>query len=167
VTCIHSPGGIVSSLLSLLYLLSLSLWVGGMAIFTFLVTPAIFRSYGRDQAGEIVGKLFPGYFRYLLSLSVLSMLFLLAAADGVVLGSRVSLFLLAAAIVVNIYITFKLYPDAVRIKQQVVSFEKDAPDSSARKAFRRLHALSAVLNLATLVDGVALLALSRSFRGKG
>jgi len=45
------------------YNLVLALWVGGISIFTFIVTPAIFRSYGRDQAGEIVGKLFPGYFQ--------------------------------------------------------------------------------------------------------
>jgi hypothetical protein len=48
--------------LAILYTLLLSLWTGGIAIFTFIVTPAIFRSYGRDQAGEIVGRLFPGDF---------------------------------------------------------------------------------------------------------
>ena len=42
------------------YTLTLALWTGGMVLFTFIVTPAIFRSFGRDQAGEIVGYLFPG-----------------------------------------------------------------------------------------------------------
>ena len=145
-----------------LYLLTLSLWVGGMAIFTFLVTPIIFRSYGRDHAGEIVGRLFPAYFPYLLALSVLALvLFLLLRADRGAAISRISLALLALAVVVNLYVTFKLHPDAVRIKQQIASFERDAGDSPARMAFRRLHALSAALNLAVLADGVALLLLSR------
>jgi uncharacterized membrane protein len=54
---------------SFLYNLVLSLWIGGMSVFTFIVTPAIFKSFGRDMAGEIVGKLFPGYFLSVLILS--------------------------------------------------------------------------------------------------
>ena len=38
------------------YLITLALWTGGAALFTFIVTPAIFRSYARDQAGEIVDR---------------------------------------------------------------------------------------------------------------
>jgi uncharacterized membrane protein len=62
-----------------LYNLILSLWVGGIAIFTFIVTPAIFRSFGRDEAGAIVGKLFPGYFTYVLVLTLLAFIFFLPA----------------------------------------------------------------------------------------
>jgi hypothetical protein len=36
----------------------------GMSIFTFLVAPVIFKSYGKDMASDIVGHIFPGYFRY-------------------------------------------------------------------------------------------------------
>jgi len=147
--------------LDILYTLILSLWVGGMAIFSFIVTPAIFRSFGRDQAGEVVGKLFPGYFLYLLALSALALIvFFLLGSDRAARPYRLSLFLLTAALVVNTTVTFKLHPDAVRIKQQVASFERATPDTPARKEFRRLHALSAVLNLFVLADGVTLLALS-------
>ena len=58
-------------LLSALYRLALSLWVGGIALFTFVVTPVIFRTQGRDAAGKIVGAIFPVYFRF----SVFSELF--------------------------------------------------------------------------------------------
>jgi len=147
--------------LDILYTLILSLWVGGMAIFSFIVTPAIFRSFGRDQAGEVVGKLFPGYFLYLLALSALALIvFFLLGSDRAARPYRLSLFLLTAPLVVNTTVTFKLHPDAVRIKQQVASFERATPDTPARKEFRRLHALSAVLNLFVLADGVTLLALS-------
>jgi uncharacterized membrane protein len=143
-----------------LYSLILSLWVGGMAMFTFIVTPAVFRSYARDQAGEIVGKLFPGYFLSLLVLSGLALLlFFLLAANPAAGSYRLSLFLLTAALLVNTYITFKLHPDAVKIKQQIASFERESPDSEARRAFRRLHGISAVLNLFVLADGITLLVL--------
>ena len=148
--------------LELLYLAVLSLWVGGIATFTFLVTPAIFRSYGRDMAGQIVGKLFPGYFTSLLVLSVLALLlFLLLRTGRTGAAYWISVALLLAAIIVNTYVSFKLHPDAVRIKEQVTSFERGSPDSPARKEFRRLHAVSAALNLFVLLDGAVLIALSR------
>ena len=43
----------------------LALWVGGVCMFSFLTTPAIFRGYDRDRAGEIVGRLIGGYFLHL------------------------------------------------------------------------------------------------------
>jgi hypothetical protein len=143
------------------YTLTLALWTGGMALFTFVVTPSIFRSFERDQAGEIVGKLFPGYFTYLLVLSALALvLFFLLGADQVTRSFRASLFLLVVGIIINAYVLFSLHPKAVQIKQQVVSFEKAAPDSPARSEFRKLHAVSAGLNLFLLLDGAALLAMS-------
>jgi len=147
-----------------LYMLTLSLWTGGMALFTFIVTPAIFRSYSRDIAGEIVGKLFPGYFLFCLAVSAAALLLVfLLGADPSTRAYRATLVLLVAALLVNTYITYKLHPDAVQVKQQVASFEREAPDSPMRKEFRRLHAISAVLNLLVLADGAALLVLSRNF----
>jgi hypothetical protein len=154
----------MTSIFGSLYNITLAFWTGGMALFTFIVTPAIFRSYGRDQAGEIVGKLFPGYFLYLLVLSALALvLFFLLGTDQTSRSFRASLFLLVAAVIINAYVLFSLHPKAVQIKQQVASFEKAAPDSPARREFRKLHGISAALNLALLADGIALLALSRNF----
>jgi hypothetical protein len=144
------------------YLLVLALWTGGVALFTFIITPLIFKSYGRDEAGEIVGRLFPGYFVYLLVLSSLALLlFFLLRPDRMTGAYRVSLVLLTAALLVNIYVTFKLHPEAVKIKHRISSFERESPDSPARKEFRRLHAVSSVLNLFVMIDGVVLLGLSR------
>jgi hypothetical protein len=50
--------------LSVIYRLAVTFWVGGVAIFTFVLTPIIFRVNDRDTAGRIVGTLFPGYFRW-------------------------------------------------------------------------------------------------------
>jgi uncharacterized membrane protein len=148
-----------------LYTIVLSLWVGGMALFTFIVTPVIFRSFGRDTAGGIVGKLFPGYFFYNLAASALALvLFFLLAGDQSAAVRRLSLVLLTTALLANAFITFKLHPEAVRIKQEVTSFERESPDSPARKKFSRLHAMSALLNLFLLADGVALLVVCSLFR---
>lgn len=151
----------MNNIWSFCYYLALSLWVGGISIFTFIVTPVIFRSFERDMAGKIVGKLFNGYFMYNLALSVLSLLlimtlrFLLGKT-----GFKMSLILVACAVIINFFIIFKLHPEIVRVKQEVHSFEVQADNSPARKEFRKLHAVSASLNLLLLADGIALLFIS-------
>lgn len=148
-----------------LYDLLLALWVGGLSVFTFLVTPVIFRSFGRDLAGRIVGELFPVYFPFLLVLSALALVvFLLVAGAGPGLAERASILLLVLAIAVNGYVLFRLYPQSMEVKSRVTSFEQEPPDSPARREFSRLHGISAVLNLVVIADGVALLALSRGPR---
>jgi hypothetical protein len=144
-----------------LYNLILALWVGGIASFTFIVTPVIFRSFGRDLAGKIVGELLPGYFLYNLVLAALALLlFFIVAADQSKTAYWLSLFLLTIALIINVFIVFKLHPDAVKVKQAVTSFERESPDSPMRKRFAKLHAVSAALNLLLLADGIALLAIS-------
>ncbi len=147
------------------YNLTLALWVGGIAVFTFIITPVIFRSFGRDLAGEIVGKLFPGYFLYNLILAAIALiLFFMVAGDHSKPAARISLFLLVLALVINAYIALKLHPDTVNVKQQITSFERESPDSPVRKKFARLHAISASLNLLLLADGAVLLLIGPALK---
>ena len=146
---------------SVLYSLVLALWVGGIAVFTFIVTPAIFKSFPRDAAGEIVGKLFPAYFSFNLVMVIVSLvLFLVLASDRPGKAYRLSVVLLFAALLINVYIKFKLHPQAVAAKQQIASFESVSPESPERKKFARLHGFSAALNLVLLADGVILMAIN-------
>ncbi len=143
------------------YTLILALWVGGISLFTFIVTPDIFRSYGRDAAGEIVGKLFPGYFIFTLVLSALALLALpfCKSLFGQT-GYRWSLLLSVIAVAINVFVYFKLHPEIRLVKQEVHSFQSLPEDSPERKTFRKLHAVSATLNLILLADGVTLLIIS-------
>jgi hypothetical protein len=148
-----------------LYNLVLALLAGGIAIFTFVVTPVIFKSYGRDMASQIVGKLFPGYFLYTLVLAALAfILFFTVAGDQARPPARISFLLLIIALVISAMVAFKIYPDAVKLKQQVTSFEREAPDSAARKQFARLHAASMSLNLLLFADSVVLLLLGPALK---
>jgi len=143
------------------YSLVLALWVGGISVFTFIITPAIFRSYGRDQAGEIVGKLLPGYFLYTLVLTVLALaLFSFSAMDRTLPAYRPSLALLVIALAITLFVAFWVHPATVKVKKTVTSFERESPDTPARKRFGQLHTLSMSLNLLLLVDGVVLLVIS-------
>ncbi|MDO8281028.1 MAG: DUF4149 domain-containing protein [Thermodesulfovibrionia bacterium] len=144
-----------------IYNILLALWVGGIAIFSFLITPVIFKGFERDTASAIVDKLFPFYFPYNLIISIAALLcffFFTNLQSGI--SKKISLGLIIAAIVINAFITFKIYPDVKKVKATIASFEQTSSESLERKEFRKLHGISAVLNLLLLIDGIALIVIS-------
>lgn len=148
-----------------LYQFLLALWVGGMAMFSFLVTPVIFRSFARDTAGEIVGKLFPYYFPFTLVAALLTLtVFLVFIGMRATVQHRITLALLVFALLANVFVSFKLYPDITRVKQEIATFEETAPNDPKRQEFRRLHRISAILNILILFDGTVLLLVSNGLR---
>ena len=64
--------------IDMLYRLAVSLWAGGNAIFTLMLTPILFKTESRDTAARIVGNLFPGYFRWGVACGVIALLCRLA-----------------------------------------------------------------------------------------
>jgi len=151
-----------------IYRLTLALWVGGVVMYTFLVTPPLFRDFGRDTASKIVDSMVGGYFTYNLALALAATSLLLLLRD--VLGPRAfkaSVVLGVLSVVACAYVNFVLYPDIMAVKATVTSFETMPKDSGPRAEFGRLHALSATLNLAYLVMGAAMLYLSGGRRENG
>lgn len=153
------------SLVAAVYRLALSFWVGGMALFTFVVTPVIFRSQGREAAGKIVGALFPLYFRC--AIAAISVAFLARlAAEEAFHGARqwAGTLLIVTALVLAAYQTYGLAPRMERVKASTVSFEAAPPDDPARREFSRLHGYSMAINLVILLEGAALVVAYETFR---
>ena len=150
---------------SAVYRLALSLWVGGIALFTFIVTPAIFRTHGRDAAGRIVGSIFPAYFRYGLVLAALALLARIVAGEAFH-GVRqwIGTLLIATAILLTGYQAYGLTPRMEQVKRSVASFETVSPRDPARMEFSRLHGISMIVNLVVLLEGVALVIAGESVR---
>jgi len=147
------------------YRLALSLWVGGIALFTFVVTPVIFRTQGRDAAGKIVGSIFPLYFRYGLVLAALALVARIAAGEALHGAHRwVGTLLIATAILLTGYQAYGLVPQMERIKRSVTSFETASPVDPARKEFSRLHGISMGVNLLVLLEGTVLVVAYEAFR---
>jgi Domain of unknown function (DUF4149) len=150
---------------SAIYRLALSLWVGGIGLFTFVVTPVIFRTQGRDVAGKIVGTIFPLYFRYCMVLAGTALLARIFAGEAFH-GARqwLGAVLIISALLLTGYQAYGLTPRMERVKQSVPSFETTPPEDSARQEFRRLHGISMVVNLVVLLEGAVLIAASEAFR---
>lgn len=141
--------------ISMLYRLAISLWVGGNAIFTLLLTPILFRTESRDTAARIVGTLFPGYFRWGL---VCGGVALICQLLGKGVARKVPLALLGFMLAVTLFQTFYVEPRAAELKRQIGSFETTTKDHPLRREFSRLHGISAICNLVVLASGVALVA---------
>ncbi len=143
--------------LTFLYNLAVSCWLGGAALFTFLLTPILFSSYSRDMAGGIVGVLFPGYFRWGLACGVLALI-----CQSINRGR----FAMVSAVIITVMLAltsiqaFVLEPRAVEVKRSIASFETTPKDDPYRAQFRKLHGISMAANLAVIAGGAVLILLA-------
>ena len=144
------------SFIPVLYRLALSFWIGGVALFTFVLTPILFKTQPRDLAGRIVGVLFPGYFRYGLACGAVALVCLLLQRGRHFIPALVLLVLMLAA---TSFQALVIEPKAAALKEQISSFETTPKDDPLRQEFSRLHAVSAVCNLTVFAGGVVLIIL--------
>ena len=141
---------------SIIYRLAIALWVGGIAIFTFVVTPILFKTQGRDLAGRIVGEIFPAYFRWGLVCGSIALLCLLVARGR---NFTASLLIVIAMLLLTSFDSFYLEPRLADLKKAIPSFESTPKDHPLRQQFSRLHGISAVSNLTVFAGGVVLIVL--------
>ena len=150
---------------SAIYRLALALWVGGMSVFTFVVTPVIFRTQTRDSAGKIVGALFPVYFRFCLVVTAAALV-ARAASGRAFAGARqlAGTLLVVFCLAIVSYHTFGLAPRMAAVRETVVSVEAAPKEDPARREFSRLHGISMTLNLVVILAGAILVLWYDAFR---
>lgn len=143
-------------IIPVIYRLAVSFWVGGAAIFTFVLTPIIFKANDRDTAGKIVGTLFPGYFKWGLACGSVALASLL-----IMRGKNFVPVILILVLMLSLtsFQAFFIEPRAAAIKKDIPSFITTPKDHPLRREFSRLHAVSAVCNLTVIGGGVLLVFL--------
>lgn len=142
--------------IDMLYRLAVSLWAGGNAIFTLMLTPILFKTESRDVAGRIVGNMFPGYFRWSLACGVIALVCRLAGRG---FELKLPIIVLAVMLALTSFQAFYVEPRAAELKRQIGSFESTGKDHPLRKEFSKIHGVSAVCNLTVLAGGVLLVVL--------
>lgn len=158
----------VRKIVSAIGRLAVSLWLGGMVLYTFVVTPAIFGTQSRDAASRIVGAIFPPYFRHGLLLTGVALLARIAAGEAWPGARRLAgTALLAAAVALTAFQAYGLGPRMAALKRAIPSFESTSPGNPARKEFSRLHGISMALTLFLILDGAALVAGREMFGKRG
>ena len=133
---------------------AVSLWLGAMAFFAFVVAPAAFATLEREAAGRLVTAIFV---RYYLAGTVLGVLALAGCVgSGMLRGWRGLDWLPLVLVVLMLALT--LYAWAVVLPAAHAVREAGAGASPAEAGrFARLHRLSSVLNGTVMIAGVALL----------
>ncbi len=140
-----------------LYNLAIACWVGATSFFTFVLTPTIFKSYNRDMAGEIVGVLFPGYFKWGLVCGVIALATIFFSSS--VKHKAIAAVIISVMLAITLVQSFVIEPKAAALKKAIPSFETTPKDDPLRVRFRRLHGVSAVSNLVVISGGIALIVL--------
>ena len=107
---------------AILYRLAVACWVGGATLFTFVLTPAIFKSYSRDMAGGIVGVLFPGYFKWGLACGVIALAALFFSAAR---HRTAAAIIIAAMLAITAVQAFVIEPRAAALKKEIPGIEKE------------------------------------------
>lgn len=143
-----------------LHLLSLSIWIGAMVFFSFLVAPAIFKKLPRETAGDVVGEIFPKYWLlgYATCVTAVLTLVIMSAHERIMLGARMVLLLLMTGAV--LYNGLVVAEKARRIKAEIRVAGQQEEKDRLRGRFKRLHAISSALNMLSLSLGVVLIFLT-------
>ena len=139
-----------------IYLLSLVVWIGSIVFFSFFVAPVVFKSLEREKAGELVGIIFPRYYKIGYACGTLILLsFLAAGTEGIDLKwcawGTMCLTSVLAGVVVN--------PKAKLLKEKIKSASEEEK-SELEEKFKSLHSFSVKLNAVTLFSGLWLIALT-------
>jgi len=146
----------VNVVLRFIYLLSIALWLGGMAFFSFIAAPSIFKALPREEAGKVVSDIFPKYYWQGMICGAI------ALVTSVALGmrDRWNMLLIVRTIIIGVMVIGILYavvilqPKVQAVKAQITSFESLTPTDPLRLEFGRLHGRSFSVNAAVLLLGV-------------
>jgi uncharacterized membrane protein len=143
-------------ILRFIYLLSIALWIGGIAFFSFMAAPSIFHVLPREEAGKVVADIFPKYYWQGIICGAIALL------TSVVLGMRErwNMLLIVRTLIIGVMLIGVLYSVAILqpkiqiVKAQITSFESLLPTDPLRLEFGRLHGRSFSVNAAVLLLGV-------------
>lgn len=154
--------------------LALAVWIGGLVVIMAAVIPAVFNSFGMEQGGRFLTRVFDGYNRV-----VLAAMAVMGGAIAVrarrlragdpprVLPDRAETLLFGAMVLVASLIVFVLGPQTISLQEAAFGARDESARKAAYDAFFRLHMVVRGLYVANLVLGIWLLAIKlKSFMRK-
>ena len=148
---------------TVLEVVALALWVGGLVVIIGAVIPAVF-NVGLETGGRLLARVFDGYNRFVLGAIVVlisAMAWRLwagrrgAASQAAV--SRLEIILLVLMIGIFAVITLWLGPESVTLQEEAFAVKGQAAKKAAYEAFFRSHSVVRGLYVTNLALGIGLL----------
>jgi uncharacterized membrane protein len=147
-------------ILKFIHLLSIVIWIGALVFFSFLAAPSIFKVLPRETAGEVVGHIFPKYWitGYMASILALATLVIISFQQKGLPTARIGI--LVVMTLVTFYSGLVVGSKARAIKAEIKGTEEPSKKTELREKFKKVHAVSSVLNLVVIILGLVLVFLT-------
>ena len=143
--------------------LALGVWVGGLLVLIGAVIPAVFNTFGgQDAGGLFLTRTFEGYNRFVLgALTILSATtwYRWWSGDPAIHVSRGETLVLLMMIVIAGIIMLVLHPYAASLQAQAFAATDEAARKAAFEEFFRVHMPVRSLYIVNLVLGIVLLGM--------
>ena len=144
--------------------MAVTLWLGVMAFFAFVVAPAAFATLDREAAGRFVGAVFP---RYYAAGMVLGLVAAGLAGSRLLGGGRPSdwlpLLLVVVMLALTVYAWVVVLPAAHAAREAMRGAPAEGVAAAAER-FAGLHRRSGILNAAVMLAGVVFVVLQAARR---
>jgi len=150
----------MSFIVQWIYLLGLTLWVGGIVFFSFFTTPTVFIQLPKEMASQFLAALFPKY--YLLGYFCGGAMALATLVEAALVKQLpwIRLLVLALMLGCSIYAGQVVRPQVHDLKVQMKSVEEGTEIGNTLKArFDSLHRRSVMLNVLVLAGGLLLIGI--------
>jgi uncharacterized membrane protein len=147
-----------------IHFLLLSIWIGGISIFSFVTAPAIFKtSPSREQAGKVVGEILRSFTWVQVVVVVGLFLTFHFLFGGTLFKNRLAVVTLAVLVAMAVFLvlcSFVLGPQMEKIRASTPDFYRLTKDNPIRIAYQRFHSRYVRLTATNLFFGLFLLGSS-------
>jgi hypothetical protein len=151
------------SLFEYIHLLAVSVLVGKVVLFSFVVAPILAKNLEQEPFGKVVRGLFPAYYALGMGAAMVG----LVSVNGLGLSGGTSATLLVAGgtwlmiLAAEAYCRSPLTPQSNTMRDRLKQQESRGPvDPALQKAWNRLHQRAVFLNSLVLLAGLCLLGLA-------
>jgi uncharacterized membrane protein len=140
-----------------IHLLTLVVWFGGMIFFSFIAAPSIFKILPKEDAGDVVGDIFPKYYLigYVASLTLLVTLFKVGQGNFRVIPPMIILAIMSG---LTFYSGLVIGPKVRKMKAKMRETSDEAQKEELEISFKRTHGFSMILNVSVIGLGVVYIA---------
>ena len=143
--------------------LALGVWVGGLLVLVGAVIPAVFNTFGgQDAGGLFLTQAFEGYNRFVIgAIGVLcaTSWYRWWSGDPAVRIGKGEMVLLAGMVVIAGIVILVLHPYAAALQAQAFAVKEEAARKAAFEAFFRMHMPVRSLYMINLVLGILLIGI--------
>ena len=129
-----------------LIVILVSFWVGSIIFFSAIIAPTIFKSVDEKNAGLFLRAFFPKYYYFGVIMGLFSVLILIL--NNLISALNYQLILMLVSMIILSIISLKLIP--------LINNARDMGEEG-KISFDRLHLVSVVLNVITLLIGLLFL----------